>query len=169
MHAKSVASPVTPPLPVTTQTRDLDTVSPLRVSLGCLGRKWALIVLGDIAFLRCASFRQILDRNPGLTPRVLSMRLVELRREGVVERLSNAENGRRILYRISGRGADALPIVAAFIQYGIRHHSNAAVEERPPTGVAGTFRLAGELPLRRSLTRGRARPGGPVNGVDGGP
>jgi DNA-binding HxlR family transcriptional regulator len=160
MYAKSVASPTSPPLPVATQTRDFYSATPLRVSLGCLGRKWALIVLGDIAVLRGASFRQILNRNPGLTPRVLSMRLVELRREGVVERLSKAGNGRRILYRISARGVDALPIVTAFMQYGIRHHSNGSFEERLPTEYADTFRQDRELPRGRSSTRGRARPGG---------
>src|SRR5712692_6624939 len=74
---------------------------PIRLSLGCLGRRWALIVLRDVAFLRDMTFSQILRRNPGLTPRALSMRLRDLQEEGVIERLEDSLDNRKVHYRLT--------------------------------------------------------------------
>src|SRR5713101_1569152 len=52
-------------------------VCPIRSSLGVLGKKWTLLVMRDVAFYRLVKFSQILKNNPGLTPRVLSLRLVD--------------------------------------------------------------------------------------------
>ena len=112
---------------------------PLQASLGCLGRKWALVVLRDIAFLRDATFGQILGRHPDLTPRALSMRLRDLGREGIIERLTDPADGRRVHYRLTRRGADAVPIVTAFIQYGIHHHANEVFADHVPRDLSQTF------------------------------
>jgi len=112
---------------------------PVRASLGCLGRKWALIVLRDVALLRNVTFGQILVRNTGLTPRSLSMRLRELRKEGLIVRLADPEDGRRIRYRLTRQGEDAVPIVTAFIQYGIRHHATQVFADERPRDLNQVF------------------------------
>ena len=58
---------------------------PIRTTLGVLGKKWTMLIIRDIGFLKINRFNRILESIPGLTPRVLSMRLKELEKEGVVE------------------------------------------------------------------------------------
>ena len=78
---------------------------PINSSLRVLGRKWALLVLRDIGFMASienggtagspkltpravpVNFSQILRGNPGLSPRLLCMRLKELQTEGLIEGL----------------------------------------------------------------------------------
>src|SRR5208337_14059 len=86
--------------------RVMFTSCPIRESLGIFGRKWALLVLRDIAFLRIDRFSKILANNLGLTPRVLSMRLRDLVREGLVERIGNPRDKLDIKYRLTRKGRD---------------------------------------------------------------
>jgi len=92
---------------------------PIRESVKWLGRKWTLLILRDMAFLKLTRFGQILRNNPGLTPRVLARRLRQMQEEGLVERLVADE---KVAYRLTSRGEDAVFILLAFLRYGIRHH-----------------------------------------------
>ena len=92
---------------------------PIRESVKWLGRKWTLLILRDMAFLKLTRFGQILRNNPGLTPRVLARRLRQMQEEGLVERVVTVE---KVAYRLTSRGEDAVFILLAFLRYGIRHH-----------------------------------------------
>ncbi|MFY9567407.1 MAG: helix-turn-helix domain-containing protein [Nitrososphaeraceae archaeon] len=58
---------------------------PIRTSLGVLGKKWTILIIRDIGFLKINRFNRLLESIQGLTPRVLSMRLRELEKEGYIE------------------------------------------------------------------------------------
>ena len=93
---------------------------PIRESLKLLGRKWTLLIIRDIAFLKLQRFSQILRNNPGLTPRVLSKRLEQMRKEGLVKKAKDDETeGPR--YSLTPKGEDAVYILLAILRYGIRH------------------------------------------------
>jgi DNA-binding HxlR family transcriptional regulator len=85
---------------------------------GSLGHAWALTVLRDVAFERRDRFGMILRANPGLTPRVLSKRLSELVREGILDRVTE---GRTVRYRLTGKGEDAAFILLALLRFSTRH------------------------------------------------
>jgi DNA-binding HxlR family transcriptional regulator len=114
---------------------------PIRTSLdlGCLGRKWALIVLRDVAFSRDVTFSQILRKNSGLTPRALSIRLRDLQREGVIERAPDALDNRKSHYRLTRQGDDVVPILTALIQYGIRYHSDKVFKDKRPRELESLY------------------------------
>ena len=92
---------------------------PIRESVRRLGRKWTLLILRDMAFLKLDRFGKILRNNPGLTPRVLSRRLQQMQAEGLIERQAEGDT---ILYRLTDRGEDAVFILLAFLRYGIKYH-----------------------------------------------
>jgi DNA-binding HxlR family transcriptional regulator len=102
---------------------------PLRLTVQRLGRKWTLLLLRDLAFLKLHRFGELLRNNPGLTPRVLARRLREMEAEGLIVR-SDAPAGVR--YALTPRGEDAVYILLAFLRYGLRHF----VGPRPPEAAA---------------------------------
>jgi DNA-binding HxlR family transcriptional regulator len=114
---------------------------PIRTSLdfGCLGRKWALIVLRDVAFSRDITFSQILRKNSGLTPRALSIRLRDLQKEGVIERVADAVDNRKVHYRLTRQGEDVVPILTALIQYGVRYHSDKVFKDKLPRELESLY------------------------------
>ena len=132
---------------------------PIRASLGSLGRKWALLVLRDVAFFRNVTFSQILRNNGGMTPRVLSMRLKDLCREGLVQRKVSLNDQRVVRYQLTARGRDIVPILTAFIQYGIRHHAEIVFEDEKPRELERLF--AGEQAFMLGRLSRYARQGRP--------
>jgi DNA-binding HxlR family transcriptional regulator len=90
----------------------------MRLSVQRLGRKWTLLILRDLAFLKLHRFSQLQKNNPGLTPRVLARRLREMEVEGLIRR---SELEGTVTYQLTPRGEDAVYIVLAFLRYGLRH------------------------------------------------
>lgn len=91
----------------------------LAESVRRLNQKWTLLILRDLAFLRLTRFTEFLRNNPGLTPRVLSRRLKEMQDERLVVRTGA---GRRVEYALTPRGDDAVYVLLAYLQYGLKHH-----------------------------------------------
>ena len=112
---------------------------PIRSSLGVLGRRWTLLVLRDVSFFRKVRFSDILRNNPGLNARLLSLRLKELQREGLVERMTNPSDHREVWYDITEKGQDIVPILSAFIQYGAKHRAKEVFKDRAPREFEALF------------------------------
>jgi DNA-binding HxlR family transcriptional regulator len=93
---------------------------PVRGSVKALGSKWTLLILRDIGFLRLERFGEILRNNHGLTPRVLSRRLRNMQKEGLIERTVRSD---RITYLLTARGEDAAYVLLAFLRYGLKYQT----------------------------------------------
>jgi len=93
---------------------------PVRGSVKALGSKWTLLILRDIGFLKLERFGEILRNNPGLTPRVLSRRLRNMQKEGLIERTVRSD---RITYLLTSRGEDAAYVLLAFLRYGLKYQA----------------------------------------------
>jgi DNA-binding HxlR family transcriptional regulator len=102
---------------------------PIRSSVRSLGAKWTLLILRDIGFLKLNRFGQILRNNPGLTARVLSKRLREMQKEGLIERRASKD---AVTYDLTTRGEDAVFILLAFLRYGLKHHAREGLASAKP-------------------------------------
>jgi DNA-binding HxlR family transcriptional regulator len=119
---------------------------PVQASLGVLGRKWALLILMNIALSRAQRFNEILRSAPGMNRRVLVMRLRELERDGFIERGETWQGYSR--WELTKKGADVLPVLLTLIHFASR------------------WRVAGASPLVPSALEGepfeiRYRPSAP--------
>jgi DNA-binding HxlR family transcriptional regulator len=113
-------APFPRPLPTLLYQND-----PIRQSVQRLGRKWVLLLVRDLAFLKLTRFGEFRRNNPGLSPRVLSRRLREMEQDGLVVR---ERVGKSVRYRLTPRGDGAALILLAFLQYGLKHY----VGPQPP-------------------------------------
>ncbi len=111
---------------------------PIRESLKALGAKWTLLILRDVGFLRLNRFGRIRQNNPGLTARVLSRRLRDMQREGLVER--NAKKT-VVTYSLTPRGEDAIYILLALLRYGLKYHAPSGGVRRPVPNLQELLRV----------------------------
>jgi len=98
---------------------------PAAAALEVLGRKWT----GEILWALLDGprrFTEILARVPGLTDRVLSARLKELQRTGIVTRRQYEEIPPRVEYTLTPRGRDLAPALEAMARWSRRWVSRAA-------------------------------------------
>src|SRR5271157_4375763 len=82
---------------------------PIGTSLGVLGKKWTLLILRAVAFQKTDRFNQILRTLPGLTPRVLIMRLHELEESGLIEPTVIQLRPKLVRWVLTESGKDTIP------------------------------------------------------------
>ena len=102
---------------------------PIRTSVKSLGAKWTLLIVRDIGFLKLQRFGEILRNNPGLTARVLSRRLKDMQKEGLIER---KEANDVVSYALTARGEDAVFILLSFLRYGLKYHAGKTLASSKP-------------------------------------
>jgi DNA-binding HxlR family transcriptional regulator len=112
---------------------------PIQTSLGVLGKKWTLLILRDIAFLKIQRFNQIMRSLPGLTPRVLIMRLKELEKTGLIEPIIIQKKPKLVRWDLTQKGRDTVPILMSFISYGSKWYPDVVFEDKQPRTVKELF------------------------------
>jgi DNA-binding HxlR family transcriptional regulator len=95
---------------------------PVQASLGVLGRKWALLVLMNIAFGRARRFNDLLRSAPGMSKRILAMRLRELETDGFLAQAESPPGRPR--WQITAKGTDVLPVLLTLIHFGSKWHAS---------------------------------------------
>jgi DNA-binding HxlR family transcriptional regulator len=105
---------------------------PIRSSLGILGKKWAMLLLRDIGILGVDRFNRLLDSIPGLTPRVLSMRLKELEKGGFIKCVEEGKSPMIVRWTITEKGRDVIPILLQLTAFGSKWHADHVFEDKSP-------------------------------------
>jgi DNA-binding HxlR family transcriptional regulator len=104
-----------------------------------LGKKWTLLIIRDIGFLKINRFNRILESIQGLTPRILSMRLKELEREGFVECAKKNRSPMMVQWRLTEKGKDTLPILMQLTAFGSKWYSDIVFEDKRPRRLNEIF------------------------------
>jgi DNA-binding HxlR family transcriptional regulator len=110
---------------------------PVQASLGVLGHKWSLLVLRNIELYGKHRFNEMLRVTPGLTKRVLSMRLKELESESFIEIAESGRNYTR--WELTQKGKDVLPILLALVQFGSKWYADQVFADKEPRALQEIF------------------------------
>jgi DNA-binding HxlR family transcriptional regulator len=89
---------------------------PLPAAVELIGEKWAFLILRG-AFNGLKHFEEF-QAGLGIARNILSDRLSKLVAGGIMERRSDPADGRRVIYSLSAKGEDLLPVVLALRQWG---------------------------------------------------
>ncbi len=116
---------------------------PINAALEALGRKWTLTILRDILMLGYDRFSQFAESQAGITPRVLSRRLVELQDEGFVVKVGS---GRATRYHATEKGRAVLPILHALTEFGIRFEAGEVFWDGQPRTMGVYEQMGGPVP-----------------------
>jgi DNA-binding HxlR family transcriptional regulator len=96
-------------------------------------------VLRDIAFLKIDRFNQILHSTPGLTPRVLVLRLRELEERGPIEPVVIKRSPRLVRWVLTEMGLDMIPTLMSLISFGAKWYPETVFEDERPRTVQELF------------------------------
>jgi DNA-binding HxlR family transcriptional regulator len=105
---------------------------PIKVTIGVLGKKWTLLILRDIALLNINRFNQIRRSLPGLTSRVLIMRLHELENYGLIKSVVIKEKPRVVEWALTEKGKDTVPILLSIMSFGAKWYPDEVFEDSRP-------------------------------------
>ena len=107
--------------------------------MGVFGRKWTMLLLRDVGFRKIDRFNHLLESIPGLTPRVLSMRLKELEKDGIIKKIQDETSQGIVRWALTEKGEDALPILMRLIAFGSKWYARDVFEDRVPRSLNEIF------------------------------
>jgi DNA-binding HxlR family transcriptional regulator len=105
---------------------------PIATSLSLLGKKWTMLVLRDIAMRDMGRFSQLMKGIPGITPRMLSSRLKDLERHGMIVKTANRKSAKAAKWYPTEKGWDALPILFSYTAFGSKWFASQVFEDGNP-------------------------------------
>lgn len=110
---------------------------PVKASLDVLGHKWALLVLRNIGLYGVQRFNEMLRFTPGLTKRVLAMRLQELHRQGFIRAIERGPHYTK--WGLTEKGEDALPILMTLVRFGSKWYASEVFADQKSRSLSDVF------------------------------
>src|SRR6059058_4560556 len=84
---------------------------PVSNSLDIWGDKWSLLIIRDLMFAKECTYGDFLKSPEGIATNILASRLQTLEENGLIEKLDHPDSRSKVLYRLSQKGIDLLPIM----------------------------------------------------------
>ncbi|CAH0997869.1 hypothetical protein EMA8858_04004 [Emticicia aquatica] len=84
---------------------------PISNSLEIFGDKWSLLIIRDLIFYQKSTYGDFLKSDEKIATNILASRLLALEENGIIEKREHPDSKAKILYRLTHKGIDLLPII----------------------------------------------------------
>jgi len=84
---------------------------PVSNSLDIWGDKWSLLIIRDLMFAKECTYGDFLKAKEGIATNILASRLQTLEENKIIEKLDHPESKAKVLYRLTKKGIDLLPLM----------------------------------------------------------
>ena len=84
---------------------------PVSNSLDIWGDKWSLLIIRDLMDAKECTYGDFLKAPEGIATNILASRLLGLEENGLIQKLDHPESKAKVLYRLTPKGIDLLPIM----------------------------------------------------------
>jgi DNA-binding HxlR family transcriptional regulator len=104
---------------------------PIETTFKIIGKKWTVLVIREM--LRgTTQFNRFLENIEGITPKVLTERLRELQKFGIVRRRIVSEYPVRVEYEMTGLGREFEPVLLAAASFSMKNMSKIVFKDGKP-------------------------------------
>jgi DNA-binding HxlR family transcriptional regulator len=94
---------------------------PINLALEVFGDKWSLIIIRDMMFSGKRHFRELLQSDEKIASNILTDRLAMLEREGIITKESDPDHKQKIIYSLTSKGIDLLPVIKAMGEWSFKY------------------------------------------------
>jgi DNA-binding HxlR family transcriptional regulator len=84
---------------------------PVSFSLDIWGDKWSLLIIRDLMFAKECTYGDFLKSEEHIATNILASRLLALEENMLIEKLAHPDSKAKVLYRLTRKGIDLLPIM----------------------------------------------------------
>ncbi|MBL7953653.1 MAG: helix-turn-helix transcriptional regulator [Flavobacteriales bacterium] len=84
---------------------------PVSQSLDIWGDKWSLLIIRDLMTAKQCTYGDFLKAPEGIATNILAARLFQLEENGLIEKLDHPESKAKVLYKLTPKGIDLLPVM----------------------------------------------------------
>src|SRR5690606_3443727 len=83
----------------------------LSKALEIIGDRWSLLILRDLMFTEKRSYSELQSVEEKIATNILASRLNDMVANGIVTRTVDAGDRRKVLYHLTEKGIDLLPVI----------------------------------------------------------
>jgi DNA-binding HxlR family transcriptional regulator len=95
---------------------------PISTALDIFGDKWSLLIIRDLMFKGKDTYGDFLNSEEKIATNILADRLALLEQSGIISRHKHPESKVKVLYQLTDKGIDLLPVLVEIIEWSEKHH-----------------------------------------------
>jgi DNA-binding HxlR family transcriptional regulator len=103
---------------------------PINFALEIFGDRWTFLIVRDLMFKGKHFYGEFLLSEEGIATNILSDRLSLLEDNGIVGKSSDPSHKQKILYRLTRKGIDLVPVLVEMIMWSAKYDKKSAVEKQ---------------------------------------
>jgi DNA-binding HxlR family transcriptional regulator len=104
---------------------------PIEATFRIIGKKWAVLIIREM-FRGTRQFNRFIENIKGITPKVLTERLRELEKMGIVRRRIVSEYPIRLEYEMTDLGREFEPVLLAAASFSMRNMPKIVFKDGKP-------------------------------------
>jgi DNA-binding HxlR family transcriptional regulator len=108
---------------------------PIETTFKIIGKKWTVLIIREM-FRGTTQFNRFLENIDGITPKVLTERLRELQKFGIVRRRIVSEYPIRVEYEMTDLGKEFEPVLLAAASFSMRNMPKIVFKDGKPRNPA---------------------------------
>jgi len=94
---------------------------PVSSSLDLWGDKWSLLIVRDLMYAKQCTYGDFLKSDEKIATNILAARLLSLEEAGIIAKLQHPENKVKVLYQLTEKGIDLLPMIMEIYLWGEKY------------------------------------------------
>ena len=92
------------------------------------GDRWTFLIVRDLMFKGKHYYGEFLLSEEKIATNTLADRLYMLESNGIVSKSNDPSHKQKIMYRLTQKGIDLVPVLVEFIMWSAKYDKNSAVE-----------------------------------------
>ena len=104
---------------------------PIETTFKIIGKKWAVLILREM-FRGTKQFNRFIENIDGITPKVLTERLRELEKFGIIKRRIVSEYPIKVEYELTDLGKGFEPVLLAAGSFSMRYMPEVVFKDGKP-------------------------------------
>ena len=99
---------------------------PVSSALDIWGDKWSLLIIRDLMYAKQCTYGDFLKSDEKIATNILASRLLTLEANGIISKMEHPESKAKVLYQLTEKGIDLLPIMIEIYLWGEKHFTLSA-------------------------------------------
>jgi DNA-binding HxlR family transcriptional regulator len=101
---------------------------PINFAMEIFGDRWTFLIVRDLMFKGKHYYGEFLLSEEKIATNTLANRLSLLESNGIITKSSDPSHKQKIMYRLTKKGIDLVPVLVEFILWSAKYDENSAVE-----------------------------------------
>ncbi len=102
---------------------------PINFGLEIFGDRWTLLIVRDLMFKGKRYYGDFLEGEESISTNILADRLQILESSGIIIRIEDPANRRKVIYTLAPKGIDLMPMLVELIVWSHRHDPESAASK----------------------------------------